>query len=113
MKFLLLFPLFLALPAMADFHCVAEAERNDGKGFQEKPLEPVAKLPSGRKWSADLGDAYFSVAQDEAAGDFLLLISRGPAYQDGVTLRGSPNRRGELRGALVGPEVTYRVRCAN
>ena len=111
MKYLLILPALVSTIAFADPRCFAQLERTDGKRIEERALTAVPGFPGGGKWEGEIGDGFFSVTRDAAGDDYLLLISRGPAYQDGLAVRGNFNKRGELRASLVTPEQTFRIVC--
>lgn len=113
MKYLLVLTAFVSTIAMADPSCLAQLDRTDGKRIEERALTALPGYPGGKKWEGELGAGFFSVTHDAARDDYLLLITRGPAYQDGLAVRGDFNKRGELRASLVTPEITFRVVCTS
>lgn len=111
MKHLFVLSALVPTIALADPRCFAQLERTDGKRIEERALTAVPGVAGGGKWEGEIGDGFFSVAHDAAGGDYLLLISRGPVYQDGLAVRADFNKRGELRASLVTPEQTFRIAC--
>ena len=103
--------LLLSLPAFAEPVCTAVSRTNDGKKLTEQPMSKVYSDAASVKWEADIGPIYYMVMFDKDNEDYLVMITRGPAYQDGISLRGVFNKRGELRASWVSPEETWQVLC--
>ena len=111
MKYILVLSALVPTIALANPRCLAQLERTDGKRIDERTLTAGPGHAGGRKWEGEIGDGFFSVTHNAAEDDYLLLISRGPVYQDGLAVRGGFNARGELRASLVTPEQTFRIVC--
>jgi len=102
---------FAASDAFAALECTAVSRSTDGKRIETKALPSVFKSTQVEKWETEIGLHHFSVTQHLDTDEYVLMITRGPAYMDGAALRAAMPKSGEIRASFVAPEETQRLIC--
>ena len=78
---------------------------------EQVELEVVIDDPSLLRMSADLGQTPFFVQGDKNSSQYMLLITLGSNYVEGVTTTMTWDQKSEMRMARVDGTSVYKLKC--
>ncbi|MCB0379187.1 MAG: hypothetical protein KDD33_11910 [Bdellovibrionales bacterium] len=109
-----IFVFAFTMAAQADFACKGQFQLTDTAGkttIQEIELATEYEDPNLIKVSGDIGEYHFMVRGNKLSQEYLMMITLGPYYQNGVTAATTWNASGSMRVARVDGNNVYRVLC--
>lgn len=104
--------LLLSQVSSAEILCLGSKKllKNSG-GFQKHEiLKYTGTISNVKSYAIDIEDLFFSV-KDDNSGSYLLIISEGPSYNWGTSVRGSFDKQGILKISVVRDDSVYTLSC--
>jgi|GEM_PF-3995385 len=81
------------------------------KAETKKEIPQVFRSTAMVKYEIDIGQFYYSLTIDFQLNEYWILMSRGPEYQNGVSLKGSFVQGQPIKAGWVFPDQVAQVIC--
>lgn len=115
MKFLFILTLLISTNAFAEMTCKAEQKVNENNQTIEKAIDLTPHVYANESivLRGELENIYFSVRQPSSTNDdVLVIISEGPNYTHGTTVKAGFTHNNLLRVTIVFQSIVYTLKCS-